>query len=387
MSCTKGALVVVGGTTSFDTITAVLQSVDILATPPTATLLVNGITYTIQEGSYQKFPFGKVGVFAITRLAACIDVQELVTSGRLSAGYAGMGETPLPPINLGNSTWITSVDQGIGGCGGLIGAGPPIWKYVGSDDGKSWYDLSLPGTTTWINLATVENFGTACNWDFWVYTGAGGSPSPSPTPTPPPAGTLPPPPTLTDCLAAPLPGWNVWDWFNYSINFMKCELGNMLLEVQWVVSFLGTVDQMFLDLQKAVLDGIASALTPISDLITGGITDIRNDISAAATDISTIVTWVEGFAWPDFAGLINTGIADLWADVQTILAWTQNPPWGDLTKFFDSFIAAPLHNWFYAELGLDPTLDFWTAVETRVYNLIVNILTAIINAILPDFRT
>lgn len=80
------------------------------------------------------------------------------------------------------------------------------------------------------------------------------SPTPTPTPTPPPTpgAGLPPPPTLESCVLPEL-SWNFIEVVRQAVLYVSCNISNLVLQVDWMISALAALIPQLLSLLVYVL--------------------------------------------------------------------------------------------------------------------------------------
>lgn len=147
------------------------------------------------------------------------------------------------------------------------------------------------------------------------------------------------------------------------------------------------------------IDGVLSA---INTTLTGALNDLSGRIGSILNSTNTIaasqsasraenqkgfgdlLAWTKDFKVPDPTVAILGKINELLQPARDVLSWTKNFKFPD----WNSVIVQPVINaadmWFSNRLGIDPKKPFWDEIQLKLNAMAIGIVTAALNAVLPD---
>lgn len=161
------------------------------------------------------------------------------------------------------------------------------------------------------------------------------------------------------------------------------------------------VDEIQSDTEKILTNqGYASStLTTIHDQITSKIPTkldgLKSDTATVATAISEsrtetkkgfgdILASIGNIKIPDPSKFIIDSVNGLLQPARDVLTWTKNFKWPDWNAAIVQPVVTAADVWFSNRLGIDPKKPFWDEIGLKLNAMAIGIVTAALNAVLPD---
>lgn len=140
-------------------------------------------------------------------------------------------------------------------------------------------------------------------------------------------------------------------------------------------------------ISKTVLGGLNDISTFLGSLL-GATNAIAASQAASRSEnqkgFGDLLAWTKDFKVPDPSAFILDGVNTLLQPARDVLAWTQNFKFPDWNAVIVQPIMTSLDEWFSARLGIDPKLPFWDEMQKKMNAMAIGIISAAVNAILPD---